>query len=469
MRIVRLQAENFKRIEVIDITPTGDVVQITGPNGSGKSSVLDSIFALVGGKTACPVEPVRAGEKKATIQADLGQYVVKRTFGSDGKTTLTVESSDGAKYSSAQKLLDSFLGSLSFDPLEFARMKPREQYETIRQVAGIGREIDEIDAKIKEEYEERTSWNRQAKEAAAAAAGVIVPDDLPDEPLNVAQLAEQMEQAVAHNNRLSQLLAERDKRAGRIKHLREQPVIDVLPEIEQAKNRSEKRVKELEGQIDALRLMIQNVVQEYDRECQTINARAELARRAINKELTELQAVVEEPVPELVDVLAIKEQMANAQHFNGGIMQREKRQELETKAENARTMAQTLTASMESRAAEKQRIIQGSKLPISDIDLVEGEVRYRGVPFAQASDAERLRVSAALAIAMNPRLRILRVKDGGLLDSTSLGILREMCAENNFQVWIEQVDETGKVGVVMSEGRVVADNQKKEKHEDEEE
>jgi len=160
MRILHLRAENFKRIQVIDITPKGNVIQITGPNGSGKSSVLDSIMALVGGKAACPSEPIRHGEKKATIIADLGNYIVKRTFAPDGKTTITVETQDGAKFGSAQKLLDEFLGSLSFDPLEFARMKPKDQYETIRQVAGIGSEIDQIDAKIKEEYEERTSWNR---------------------------------------------------------------------------------------------------------------------------------------------------------------------------------------------------------------------------------------------------------------------------------------------------------------------
>ena len=49
MRIVRLQAEGFKRIVAVDITPEGDLVEVRGNNENGKSSVLDAIFAALGG------------------------------------------------------------------------------------------------------------------------------------------------------------------------------------------------------------------------------------------------------------------------------------------------------------------------------------------------------------------------------------------------------------------------------------
>lgn len=476
MRILHLRAENFKRIQVIDITPKGDVIQITGPNASGKSSVLDSIMALVGGKAACPSEPIRHGEKKATIIADLGNYVVKRTFTPDGKTTITVETQDGARFGSAQKLLDEFLGSLSFDPLEFARMKPKDQYETIRQVAGIGAEIDRIDAQIKEEYEERASWNRQAKEAKAAASGIEVPDDLPDERLNMAAMAEEMEQATARNGVLSRykLEHESDKRrfdelqAGQLKPE------SVQTELDAAHARMEKRTKELEQQIESIRLMIANTQQEYTRECKAIQDKDNAYRRKFNDDLSALKKKIEDDTAKLVglvpvDVLEIKERMANAEYYNSGIANREKRQEYENKAENAEKMSKTLTASMEARAQEKQNIIARSKLPIEGIDLKDGEVRYKGVPFAQASDAERLRVSVALAMAMNPKLRVIRLKDGGLLDSSSMKILAEMARANDHQVWIEVVDETKAIGIVMEDGKIIADNQTGEALDEDEE
>ena len=38
MKIVRLTAENIKRLVAVEITPDGNVVQITGKNGAGKTS-----------------------------------------------------------------------------------------------------------------------------------------------------------------------------------------------------------------------------------------------------------------------------------------------------------------------------------------------------------------------------------------------------------------------------------------------
>ncbi len=48
---------------------------------------------------------------------------------------------------------------------------------------------------------------------------------------------------------------------------------------------------------------------------------------------------------------------------------------------------------------------------------------------------------------------------GSLLDDDNLAILAQMAAERDYQIWIERVDKTGKIGIVMEEGEVVADNQ----------
>ena len=66
-----------------------------------------------------------------------------------------------------------------------------------------------------------------------------------------------------------------------------------------------------------------------------------------------------------------------------------------------------------------------------------------------------MRVSVAIAMAANPKLRVLRIKDGSLLDENSLALIADMASENDYQVWIERVDTTGKVGVVMEDGAIV--------------
>ncbi len=66
-KIISLQAENFKKLKAVNITPTGSTVLLTGKNGAGKSSVLDAIMAALCGKKYCPEKAVRDGEEKAKV------------------------------------------------------------------------------------------------------------------------------------------------------------------------------------------------------------------------------------------------------------------------------------------------------------------------------------------------------------------------------------------------------------------
>lgn len=86
MKIINLKAENIKKIKAVDITPTDNTVVITGKNGQGKSSILDSILFALGGKDALKdtPKPVRDGEDHASVEIDLGDYKVVRTWNEQG-------------------------------------------------------------------------------------------------------------------------------------------------------------------------------------------------------------------------------------------------------------------------------------------------------------------------------------------------------------------------------------------------
>ena len=97
-----------------------------------------------------------------------------------------------------------------------------------------------------------------------------------------------------------------------------------------------------------------------------------------------------------------------------------------------------------------------ASFPLPGLGFGINGVTYNGLPLEQASAAEQLRVSMSMAIASNPKLRVIRITDGSLLDSNSMAVIEEMCKAEDFQVWIEQVEETGKVGIFIEEGRVAA-------------
>ena len=83
-----------------------------------------------------------------------------------------------------------------------------------------------------------------------------------------------------------------------------------------------------------------------------------------------------------------------------------------------------------------------------------------GVPFNQASDAQQLQVSVAMAMAASPTLRLIRIRDGSLLDDDSMKLLAKMADAKGYQIWIERVDSSGKVGFVIEDGSLKGANKK---------
>ena len=54
----------------------------------------------------------------------------------------------------------------------------------------------------------------------------------------------------------------------------------------------------------------------------------------------------------------------------------------------------------------------------------------------------------------NAKLKIVRVRDGSLLDEESLALLAKMADAEGYQVWIERVDSGGRVGFVIEDGQL---------------
>ncbi|MCE9565821.1 MAG: AAA family ATPase [Planctomycetes bacterium] len=412
MKIVQLTAENVKKLKVVDITPTKDFIQITGKNGSGKTSVLDSISWALGGKDGIQWKPIREGAEKARIRLNLGDVIVERRFTQNG-TSLTVENADGARYPSPQAMLDELIGELSFDPLAFAHMDPRKQYDELKRVAKIGVDIEDLEAKSKADFEKRTVKNREAKEVKARAGGYEFKFAADVEQVDVSGLIGKLQTAAQHN-------ADIDRRAERR--------ADTVSLIEDGK----KDIAELEVKLAKMREHVAGMEKQV--------ATAEALPKKVN--VDELRNLIEEG------------QQKNVEHER----RREQRKLLEQSAA-FEGEAEALTKAIAERDAAKAKALQESKMPVPGLSLSDGRVHFGGVPFNQCSSAEQLRTSVAIAMAANPKLRVIRIKDGSLLDDDGLKLIAEQAKENDYQIWIERVDTSGKIGIVMEDGEVARDNE----------
>ena len=430
MKIIALQAENIKKLVAIEIKPDGHLVEITGKNGQGKTSVLDAIWWALSGSANIQGAPIRNGATEARIRLDLGEIIVKRTFkakeGGEYTSSLVVESKDGARFPGPQAMLDKLLGVLSFDPLAFARADAKGQVETLRRLAP-GVNFDAIDGANKADYAKRTDLSRRAKEAAGAASAIPLIESLPAR-VDERALIHKMEMAANTNAQLER------ERAARTEAQRA---------INDARNQASRSVDKAREDVQ----VAQELLAESEAKAADVTAKTDREQA-----LLDARPALGEPV----DVSDISAQIEAAKATNAAVDADEKRGEYLKTAEDLDAQVKALTKAMEDREAQKRAAIEAAKLPVPGLSFGEAGVILAGVPFNQASDAEQLRASVAIAMALNPKLRVLRVRDGSLLDEDALKLIADMAKDNDFQVWLEKVDGSGKVGFVLEDGHVRA-------------
>ncbi|WP_065961207.1 AAA family ATPase [Curtobacterium sp. UCD-KPL2560] len=418
LRVLALNVENYKRLTAVEIRPDGDVVLIGGRNAQGKTSILDAIYAVLKGGAAAreTVQPIRDGQDTAVARLEIGDehgtvaYVATRRWTKDDAGTLTVESSDHARFSSPQKLLDGMLGSITLDPLAFTRMDAKKQLATLIDALGdsLGFDPVKLDAERKGVYDRRTEVGRAVTRLEGQLGSYPAPDPtVPAEEVSAADLLATVE-AVSRQNR----------------------AIDTA--IETARQARADR----ERAADALVAAQNALTAATTRATETVAAARALGDR-------------DDPQPFL-------DQLAELDKVNERVRQQRDRAALaEELSDRKREQAQH-TLRLEEIDRQKADGIAAAKLPVPGLGFDADGVTLNGIPFSQASTAEQVRVSTALAMAGDPTIRVMRIDGGESLDSDSLAIVEQLAAEKSYQVWISRVDESRSVGFTIEDGTVVA-------------
>jgi DNA repair exonuclease SbcCD ATPase subunit len=427
VKIVRLQAENVKRLKAVEVAPTGELVVVGGKNDAGKSSLLDAIEMAMGGEAATPPQPVRRGEKAAKVVLDLGDLVVTRTFTAAGGRKLVVENKEGARFKSPQAMLDRLYGELAFDPLAFERLDPKPQADVLRRLVGL--DMTALDGRRADLYEQRTEANREVKALQVTVDSVTPWADAPAQEVSIEALANQLAEA----EKLQQIAVQRgvvvrDARSSReAAALRRQGVVNEMAAIE-------KRLADLRVALG-----------EADEDLSQRDAGIQVAEVAVADALA--------AVP---DTAALRDQLALAERTNGKVRQNAQHAEVVRMLEAAKAVADGLDARIAGIDAEREAMLAAAEFPVPGLGIGPDGVTLDGLPFEQASTSDRLRVSVAIGLASKPELKVLLVRDGSLLGEGKLQLLAEMAKAAGAQVWLEMLQEApdGRTTVFIEDGSV---------------
>lgn len=407
MKIDKVTAQNFKGLRKVKIDTRQTLVVLGGKNGAGKSSVLDAIVAALGGKRAVADEPIRRGAKSGYVEVELDGLTVTRDFREDGKTSLRVRSKDGGKYGQAR--LDDLFSRLGPDPLAFLQAKPADQVELVQGALGI--DLSGFEAREEGLIEDRRLLGRELREASAAFEAAPRIEGAPEDFVSIDEIVARLEEARDSQVELRRLEA----KSRNLKTAMSEKVSDV-GELRAALRREEAEADELIAQVNEAK-----------------------------RELDEFEPIADGP---------LHNQLREIESTNANVRLNRARGEIGVRVEHVQAKHDEAESALASLRAKRAAEIQAAEFPVAGVEIQGRALYFNGLPFSQASSAERLRVAVAIGIAQNPELRVLMIRDGSLLDLDSLQAVRDLAEELGAQVFIERVGDLDEDAVVIEAGEV---------------
>lgn len=424
MRIIGLSVENFQAIKVFNLEPKGNVIKITGANASGKSSVLDAIMLALAGARGGPPAPVRRGAGRGVVRLDLDDIRVTRMWneGGDSKGEMWIEAKDGLRYGTPQRMLDSLMGKVSFDPLAFIRMDPKQQVEELRKLLDLDDLMNAIRADEEKDYATRREQTKLLKTLEAQRSNIHVPEGLPKSKRDLDAMTEELAKVAEFNIEIDREMLKREK------------VQDDRNAIAFRAGERKQRLAELLAEADRIKADMDSDI----------------------AELEHLDGTMKKwkPLPEAKDAAVLSQEIAEARAINASIDRRSQAERMDAEIDGVSKTIEKLDDAVEAHRTKRTSLIANAKYPVEGLGFADEEVTYNGLAFMQASNAEQIKVSVAMGMALNPKLRVMRIKDGSLLDDDSLKVIEDMADEHDFQVFMEIVDKTGKFGVYLVDGEI---------------
>lgn len=420
MKIYEVKSENFKKLTAVELTLDGKSVMITGKNGVGKSTFIDVIYTTLTG-TDIPKAPIQTGKEKAknTVKIkdeDGNIIIVEKTFSGD-KKTLTVKTPAGATYSSPQNFLNKTIGNISFDPFEFINKTPMEQKTFLMNLLKI--DFKDIEKRKSDLLFERNNIIKSLSSVENELGSLTFNNDVKDlTEKNAGELLSKIQEANNLNNKKSLLKLEADK-------------------IEDENSKFNWRLKEIEKIID-----------ELIKEQEGLYVKIE----SNNNKIDDIKRNID--IIDVPDISNIQLEMQGIDEYNKKVRENIIYKEKEKAKEKLIAEGEKIRAELEKLETEKINIIKSTNMPIEGLEFSETGLLYNNLPLDenQLSKAKLIEIGLKISMALNPKLRIMRIKDGSLLDSEMLSIIRNACEENDYQLFLEKVTEDKEIGFIIEEG-----------------
>lgn len=414
IKINKLEIENVKRVKAVKLEPSQNGLTIVGGNNNqGKTSVLDAIAWALGGDTYRPSQASREGSVTPPylhLVLSNGLIVERKGKNSD----LKVIDPKGEK--AGQQLLNSFIEKLALDLPKFMEASDTEKATTLLNIIGVGKELAEIEEQEKSVYNERLAIGRIADQKKKFADEQEYFPDAPKDLISASELIQQQQEILARNG-------ENQRKRNN------------LSVISNQKHRLSDEIKLLEGQIAELYTRLDEKKQSYEK---------------VAKDEETAQKTVAELIDESTEEL--EKNLAHIEEINRKVRINLDKDKAEDDAREYQVQYDNLTIKLSNIREQKTELLNDANLPLPELTVIEGKLKYKGQEWDNMSGSDRLKVSTAIVRKLNPECGFVLIDKLEQMDLDTLKDFGEWLEQEGLQAIATRVSKGDECSIIIEDG-----------------
>lgn len=287
----------------------------------------------------------------------------------------------------------------------------KEKANTLLRIIGVEDQLNELEEKEKELYQERLTIGRIADQKDKFSKEQPYYPEAPNEPVSAAELIKQQQEILARNGE-------------------NQRKRDHALELHAERNRLAEKVNTLTEELE--RYQKQLIQVDHD----------------MNIAYKSAEDIQDESTAEL------EESIANIDEINRKVRANLDKEKAEDDAKAYKDKYKEMSDMLEDIRKEKMDLLDSAKLPLPELSIEDHELIYKGQKWDNMSGSEQLKVATAIIKQLNPECGFVLMDKLEQMDLNTMKEFGQWLEEQGLQVIATRVSTGDECSIIIEDGYV---------------
>lgn len=423
VRLNRISIKNFLGIEHLETEVGSALTVIEGGNGAGKTSVLEAFRAALGGGHDATL--LRNGTTKGEVVLIFDDATAEKIITPE-KSALTVKLANGGKISQPQTYFDRLSDVLALNPVTFLTAAPKDRTKYLLETVPINLSGEEISSATgrtvkpnsQNGFEVLASLQKQIASEKTATSRAIK-----EKEISIRQFEAALPPDVPEGESVQELRAQQAALESDMVAKRDSVNAESLSRAVSVK-------ADLQLRLDELNRLIAEARSDAAAQLSAIEREASSRIQAIKDESAATRT-------ELAARLSRAEELAAQQKRAEGV--RQTIEGLTQSVTNLRTELATHESALAGLEDLRKQLLH--RLPIPGLEIRDGEIYFKEIPFDRLNQAQRVKIALKLASLRVGALGLVCVDGFECLDVDTWKAFCDVAPKTGLQLIVTRVTE----------------------------